>query len=326
MKLVECVPNFSTADPVIIEQIVASINHFDGAKVLHTDPDRDYNRTVITLIAEQTVVIDASFAAISKATELIDMRSHHGEHPRIGATDVYPLIPLGDSSFDECIRIAHQLANRVGTELAIPVYCYGMAAFSSDRRLLADIRRAQYEGLQEKLQSEVGKPDYGPAIFVAKTGAAVIGVRSFLIAYNINLKTEDINIARQIARKIRTSGYMDETGNRVPGKLSGIQAMGVSLSRPNRGRFTQVSTNVLDFFHSDSLHDVYEAVKTEAGTELVTGSEIVGLVPLVCLEKSMSFYNVTTVEEVIEQLGLHDLYIFDPDIKILDRHLDKWNT
>jgi glutamate formiminotransferase/formiminotetrahydrofolate cyclodeaminase len=207
MKLVECVPNFSEGrDRGVIDAIVAAIASAEGAHVLDVDPGRDANRTVVTFVAEIDRVAEAAFRGIAKAAELIDMSKQHGEHPRMGATDVCPFVPLGNASMGECVALARALGERVARDLGIPVYLYEYAATHEDRRSLASIRTGEYEGLAAKLDDPHWKPDFGAAKMNVRSGATVIGARKFLIAYNVNLNTRDKKKASDIALEIREAG------------------------------------------------------------------------------------------------------------------------
>ena len=216
-KLVECVPNFSEGrDKKVINAIVEAINSVDGVDVLDVDPGFDTNRTVVTFVGEPDAVVEGAFRGIKKASELIDMSKHHGEHPRMGATDVCPFVPVNNITVEECVELAHKLAKRVGEELKIPVYLYEYAATRPERKNLANIRKGEYEGLAEKLKDPEWKPDYGPAEFNPKSGATVIGVREFLIAYNITLNTREKLYATDIALEIREKGRPKRVGNIKP--------------------------------------------------------------------------------------------------------------
>ena len=223
MKLIECVPNFSEGiDRSLISQITSEITSISGIKLLDVDPGKDTNRTVVTFAGHPDDVIEAAYLAISKASELIDMSSHLGEHPRMGATDVCPLIPINNVTVDECIEYSHQLAQKVAKKLNIPIFMYEMSATSKDRQNLAIIRKGEYEGMSEKLKLKKWKPDYGPDKLNIKSGVTAIGVREFLIAYNINLNTSDKKIASDIALDIREAGRAkrDKKGKIVRDKQS----------------------------------------------------------------------------------------------------------
>jgi glutamate formiminotransferase/formiminotetrahydrofolate cyclodeaminase len=326
-KIIECVPNFSEGrNPDIINKIASSIKSTENVKLINIEPDRDYNRTVITFVGEPLYVKAAAFNAIFKASELIDMSKHKGEHPRIGATDVCPFIPVSDVAMGECVQFANTLGRDVGKELGIPVYLYEYAAKSVDRRNLENIRKGEYEGLREKLKNLT--PDYGPTEYndrIKKSGATVIGARFFLIAYNVNLNTKDVSIANEIAKKVRESGSLkkDETGKRIraPGMLKCVKAMGVELKRH---RLVQVSMNLTNYKET-SVHTAFETVKTQAreyGTE-VTGSEIVGLVPKDALVEAGASYIGNNSEDklikaAIKNLGLSQLNKFEPEKKIIE--------
>ncbi|MFQ5963279.1 MAG: glutamate formimidoyltransferase [Candidatus Scalinduaceae bacterium] len=329
-RIIECVPNFSEGRNLdIIGKIASSIKSIKNLKLLNVEPDKDYNRTVITFAGEPSCVKEAAFNAIATASELIDMSRHKGEHPRLGTTDVCPLVPVSNVTMDECVQIANELGRDVGEKLGIPVYLYENAAKTVERKNLANIRKGEYEGLREKLRD--WKPDYGPVEYddrVKKTGATMIGARFFLIAYNVNLNTNDIRIANEIAKKVRESGSLkrDETGQkiRVPGMLKYVKAMGVGLREYN---IAQVSMNLTNY-KKTPIHTAFEIVKTQAkeyGTE-VTGSEIVGLVPKDALVETGTFYIGKKSEEelikaALENLGLSQLNKFEPEKKIIENLL-----
>ncbi|KAA3600516.1 MAG: glutamate formimidoyltransferase [Candidatus Scalindua sp. AMX11] len=326
-KIVECVPNFSEGRNIeTIDAIEASIVSTENIKLLNRESDRDYNRTVITFAGEPSGVKTAAFRAIAKASELIDMSQQCGEHPRIGATDVCPLIPVSNVTMNECVQLAHELGRDVGERLGIPVYLYESAARLAERRNLESIRKGEYEGLRKRIKE--WRPDYGPTEYddrVRKSGATVIGARFFLIAYNINLKTQDVRIAHNIARMVRESGSLvkDVTGKerRVPGILKYVKAIGVELKEYN---ITQVSINLTNY-EETSLHKTFETVKKlsrEFGTE-TTGSEIIGLVPKKALIDAGSFYTETQsegklIEAAVENLGLSQLNRFESRKKIIE--------
>ncbi|ODS31975.1 MAG: glutamate formimidoyltransferase [Candidatus Scalindua rubra] len=329
-KIIECVPNFSEGRNLdIVDDIATSIGLIKNVKLLNVEPDRDYNRTVITFAGEPPYVKEAAFNAISTASELIDMSRHKGEHPRIGATDVCPIIPVSNATMDECVQLANVLGRAVGEELGIPVYLYEYAAKTPERRNLTNIRKGEYEGLKRKLRDWI--PDYGPSEYddkIRQSGATVIGARFFLIAYNVNLNTNNVRIANEIAKKVRESGSLvkDETGKkkRVPGMLKCVKAMGVELKEYN---ISQVSMNLTNYKET-SIYTAYETVKTQAreyGVE-VTGSEIIGLVPREALVEAGAFYIGNNSEEelintAIENLGLSQLNKFEPEKKIIEYKL-----
>lgn len=327
-RIVECVPNFSTADPVVIKEITNAIKSVTGIKLLNVEPDPDYNRVVVTLVGTPKNVGEGAFQALATATKLIDMQVHKGEHPRLGACDVTPFIPVKDVSIAECVQIAKILAERVATELGVPTYLYGEAATSDDRKLLSNIRKGQYEGISEKITQTEWKPDFGEAEFVAKSGAYVIGVRDFLIAYNVNLDSADNKVAKEVGELVRESGKLIEKDGekvRVPGQLKGIQGMGFPLERDGR-KLTQVSMNVQDFRNKAKPHEAFELVKKlseERGVK-VTGSEVVGLIPLEAVIEAGKFYlpdetnEDKLVDKAIEKMGFSDLEPFIPAKKIIE--------
>ena len=329
-KIIECVPNFSEGQNAdIIDKIAASVQSTRNVKLLNVEPDRDYNRTVITFAGEPLYVKEAAFKAISTASELIDMSQQKGEHPRIGATDVCPMIPVANVTKDECVKLSDELGKDVGEKLGIPVYLYENTARSAERRNLENIRRGEYEGLEQKLKDWI--PDYGPAEYnqkVKKSGATVIGSRFFLIAYNVNLNTRDVSIANEIAKKVRESGSMiaDGTGvkKRVPGLLKCVKAIGVELNEYN---ITQVSLNLTNYKET-SMHEVFESIKAQArehGIE-ATGSEVIGLVPKEALREAGAFYTgnsseANLIEAAMKHLGLSQLNTFEPEKKIIENLL-----
>ncbi len=334
MKLIECVPNFSEGrDRVVIDAIAAAIEGVDGVLLLDVDPGEATNRTVMTFVGEPEPVERAAYAAIATAAELIDMTTHTGEHPRMGATDVCPFVPMEGATMEDCIDIARRLGERVGTELDIPVYLYEHAAFDG-RRSLADIRRGEYEGLADR---EDG-PDFGPP-YNPTTGATAIGAREFLIAYNVNLNTSDRRLAHQVASAVRTLGtaqrdaggkiLKDENGKTVfaPGRFEEVKGLGWYIDEYGRA---QVSLNLTDYRVSP-IHEVFDACREEAAKRgmRVTGSELVGLVPLDAMLAAGDHYltaqgRTTAVPEAdrvhtaVVSLGLGELGPFDPEQKIVE--------
>jgi glutamate formiminotransferase len=279
MKIVECVPNFSEGrDKDKIRAITREIESVPGLKLLDVDPGETTNRTVVTFIGGPEAVQEAAFRAIRMAAEVIDMRGHKGAHSRIGATDVCPFIPVSGVSMADCIALARGLGQRVAAELGIPVYFYEEAALKPERRNLAAIRQGEYEGLADKFKDPEWAPDCGEPVFNAKSGATVIGAREFLIAYNINLNTPDVAIAKRIAKTIRFSS----------GGLPCVKAMGVMLESRN---LAQVSMNLTDF-EQTPVHLVFDAVCREAERHgvSVAGSEIIGLIPRKAVELSSSCF------------------------------------
>jgi glutamate formiminotransferase/formiminotetrahydrofolate cyclodeaminase len=341
-QLVECVPNFSEGrNQEIIDAIGSSVKGVDGAKLLNIEPDEDYNRTVVTFVGTPAAVVEAAFQATKTAAERIDMSKHSGEHPRIGAADVVPFIPICGVTMDDCVRLSNIYGERVARELKIPVFLYECAARMQGRKNLSDIRQGEYEGLAAKLQRPEWKPDYGGAIFNERSGATVSGARKFLIAYNVNLNTSDQKLAQEIASHIRESGraakddrgkpIMDEKGEivKLPGILKAVKAMGVFLERHG---IAQVSMNLTDF-ETTSMHAAYEEVKRQARSLGIdaTGSELVGLAPLQAILKAGEFYSggrslseQELVSLAVEKLGLNQLEPFTPRKKIIEYQIDSY--
>lgn len=327
-KIIECVPNFSTSDPTVIKEIADAIEAVEDVKLLNVDPDEDYNRVVITFVGTPESTGEAAFQGIVKATDLIDMRKHKGEHPRIGATDVCPFVPVKGVTDEECVQIACQVAERVANELKVPTYLYAKAATSEERVRLPNIRKGEYEGLPEKIVDPEWKPDFGEPIFNERSGAYVLGARDFLIAYNVNIDSEDVEIAVEIGRIVRESGWwVEKDGQKVrePGLFKGIQGMGVTLERPDR-KLTQISMNVMNYKELTKPHEVFEKIKslaTERGAN-VTGSEIVGLIPLEAILMAGKYYapdeedHGQLIKIAIDNLGLSDLDEFIPQEKIIE--------
>jgi len=308
MKLVECVPNFSEGRNMkILGAIAEAIRSTEGARLLDVDSGAGANRTVYTFAGPPGVVLEAAFNAIRVGTELIDMREHEGVHPRMGACDVCPFVPLSGITMDECVKLANRLGERVGGELGIPVYLYGEAAKKPERGRLPDIREGEYEALEKKLASPKWRPDYGPAEFNAKTGATAIGARPLLVAFNINLDTKDVQIAKEISREIRTSG----NGKR---RFDALQAKGWFIPEYDRA---QVTTNILNIDEAPlyKVFDTCSELAQELGTR-VTGSEIVGMVPRRALAGDGDDVNAA-----IDRLGLNDVGRFDPARKIIEQAL-----
>lgn len=278
-QIIECVPNFSEGrNQEKIAQLVKEVVSTEGVKLLDYSSDKDHNRTVITFCGDAKGVKEVAFKLIKKASEIIDMRYHKGEHPRIGATDVVPFIPVKNATMEECIQIAREVGEKVGSELSIPVYLYEEAATTPERKNLENIRRGEYEGFFEKIKQPEWKPDFGPQEMNPKSGATVIGARNFLIAYNVNLATDNINIANKIAKAIRFSN----------GGYRYVKAMGVELKE--RG-IVQVSMNLTDF-NKTPIYRVFETIKAEAsryGVNVI-GSEIIGLVPAKALFDVADYY------------------------------------
>ena len=330
-QIIECVPNFSEGrNREIIAAIEAEIRAVPGQKLLHSDSGFDANRTVLTFAGEPAAVCEAAFRAIKKAIELIDMRNQKGEHPRSGAADVCPLVPVSGISLEETAELARQLARRVGEELEIPVFCYEAAAFRDDRQNLAELRKGEYEGLEKSLQLPDFQPDYGKAENWRPAGASIIGARNFLAACNFNLNTTSVKIAKKIAGKVRESGVLrSENGRkvRIPGSCPGLKAIGWYMEEFG---CAQVSTNVTDL-DKTPVHSAQEAVCREAEKEgvKVTGAEPVGLLPLRVLTEAAEYYcrktgrglpadEAAQIEIAVEYLGLSDLKPFIPSQKIIE--------
>lgn len=280
MKLVECVPNFSEGRrPEVLDEIVGAMVAVEGVRLLDREMDADHNRAVVTIIGEPEAVLEGAFRGIEKASTLIDLTKHEGEHPRMGATDVCPFVPVTGVTMDDCVGLANRLGERVGGELSIPVFLYEAAAKRPERQNLAKCRKGQFEGLCDEIGKNPEKdPDYGPRKIHPTAGAIAIGARPFLIAYNINLATADLSIAKAIAKSIRHSG----------GGLRYVKALGFEIK--DRG-IVQVSINMVNF-KGTPLFRVFEMVKSEAerfGVPVI-GSEVVGLVPAEALVDVAEFY------------------------------------
>ncbi len=319
--IIECVPNFSEGrDVAKIEYIRQAIAHVEGVNVLHIDSGYDANRTVITFAGTPEGVEEAAYRAIKAASEVIDMRQQAGEHPRIGATDVMPLIPVVGMTIEDVVVISHRLSQRVATELAIPVFNYEKSAITSQRKHLESIRKGEYEHLQKKMSSPEWKPDYG-AVFNAKSGATVIGARPFLLAYNINLNTLDVKVAKTIAALIRESGSI-VNGKRQKGYFCGVKAIGWDM--PEYG-MTQVSTNIthIELVTLSQLYEKVKALAAEQGVDVV-GSELIGLAPLKCLLDAGRFYAPTlenekeVITKAIDALGLNSVVPFELEKRIIE--------
>ncbi len=280
-KLVECVPNFSEGRrPEVIEAIADEVRNVPGVKLLDVKADASHNRVVVTFVGEPQAVKQAAFNCCKKAAELIDMEKQHGEHPRIGATDVIPFIPVKNMSMEECVQLADELAQEIATKLNIPVYLYEEAAKIPGRKALPDIRKGQYEGLKTEISKPERRPDYGPAQMHPTAGATVVGARQFLIAYNINLDTSDVSIAKKIANCIREA----------KGGYKYVRAMGVTVQIGDRD-IAQVTINMVNY-QGTPLFRVFETVKSEAaryGVNVI-GSEIIGLSPMQALLDVAEFY------------------------------------
>jgi glutamate formiminotransferase/formiminotetrahydrofolate cyclodeaminase len=335
MKIVECVPNFSEGrNEHTLDQMQKSLSGIKNCKLLSFEPDADYNRVVVTMAGDENGILEGALAISRTAAQLIDMTNHKGEHPRLGAIDVVPFVPVKNVTMDECVKISEAYAKQASRELKIPIYLYENAARKPDRQNLASIRKGEYEDLAEKLKDENWKPDFGTNKFNPKLGGTVTGARFFLIAYNVNIKSEDVKYAKEIGEILRESGYSkrDENGNvikeegkavKVSGRLKSVKGMGVALEKY---KMTQVSMNLTNY-NITPIHVAYEEVKKEAtrlGVE-VTGSEIVGLVPLEALMLTGKYYaeeknldEKALVDLAIDKLGLNDLHPFVKMDKIID--------
>ena len=336
-KIVECVPNFSEGrDMGIIKQITDEIEKVEGAILLDVDPGADTNRTVVTFVGTPEAVKEAAFRAIKKAAELIDMSKHKGAHPRMGATDVCPFVPVSGVTMEDCVQIAREVGERVARELGIPVYLYEEAATRPERRSLADIRVGEYEGLPEKLKDPEWKPDFGEPVFNPKSGATVIGAREFLIAYNLNVNTRDRKLAHRVALRIREKGRIvkkkDGTKERVPGRLKDVRAIGWYI--PEYG-YAQISVNLTNY-KITPLWKLFEVACEEAeGLGLrITGSELVGLIPKeAMLESGRHFLEkmgkcpAVPEKELIHiavlSMGMDQTHPFKPEEKIIEYRIAK---
>lgn len=340
-RFIECVPNFSEGRSIeTINAIADTIRSVDGVRVLHIDRGEAANRTVITFVGPANAVVEAAFRMVKRAAELIDMRHHHGEHPRIGATDVLPIIPLKGISLAECAELARKLAERIYKELGIPTYCYEAAAYCPEHVNLADCRRGEYEGLREKMGDPVMRPDFGGGEYTeqaARSGATVVGARNFLIAVNFNLGTTSRDVATAIAARVRASGEVqrDTEGNvlrdtrgktvRRPGLLRGCKAIGWYIEEYG---CAQVSMNINDITLCP-IHKAYETVCMVAqklGYE-VTGTELIGLIPEQCMldagryfadKESIPYANAQELTRIaVDAMRMDDLCPFDVESKIL---------
>ena len=346
-KLIECVPNFSEGrDLDIIRQITAAIESADGVSLLDVDPGASTNRTVVTFVGSPKAAVEAAFRGIQKAAELIDMRKHKGAHPRMGATDVCPFVPISNVSWEEAIACANELGQRVGDELNIPVYLYEKAAKDKSRSNLAIIRAGEYEGFFDKIKDPAWKPDFGPSVFNEKSGATAIGARAFLIAYNVNLNTKAVRRAMSVAFDVRENGriktedgtpsgkpVLDQSGEpvRIPGMLKHVKAIGWYVEEYGIAQVSMNLTNV----EETPLHAAFDACNESASKRglRVTGSEIVGMLPKKCLVDAGKYFlrkqkcsEGASEEELIDiairSMGLNELKPFDPKEKIIEFKMD----
>ncbi len=349
-QLIECVPNFSEGrDMNIINQITAEIDKIDGVKLVDVDPGHATNRTVVTMVGTPEEVLEAAFQSIKKAQELIDMRQHHGAHPRFGATDVCPLVPVANISMEEVVKLAHKLAARIGDELEIPIYCYEEAAVNDIRKNLANCRSGEYEALADRIITKEWKPDYGPNVWtdkVAKSGATAVSARNFLVAINFNLNTTSTRRANAIAFDVRERGRSKREGNSltgkiikdengkpvmIPGTLKYTKAIGWFIEEYGVAQISMNMTNIIE----TPIHIAFEEVSAKARARglRVTGSELVGVVPLDAIleagryylkmqQRSVGVSDKELIKIAVKSLGLDELYPFEPDKKIIEYILD----
>ncbi|PVX52469.1 glutamate formiminotransferase/formiminotetrahydrofolate cyclodeaminase [Balneicella halophila] len=342
-KIIECVPNFSEGnDMQVIKQITDVIEAVDGVSLLDVDPGKATNRTVVTFVGTPDEVVEAAFQAIKKSSELIDMSKHKGEHPRFGATDVCPFIPVANISMEETVEYARKLAKKVGDELGLAVYCYESAALTPERKNLAKVRSGEYEGLAKKLKTDAGKPDFGSDEFNPNFGAVAVGARNFLIAYNVNLNTTSTRRANAIAFDVRERGRVkreggkltgkilrDEKGNPInePGTLKSVKAIGWFIEEYG---VAQISMNLTDISVT-SIHKAFDEVcdKAQKRGIRVTGSELVGLIPLDAMleagryflrkqKRSTGVSDAELIKIAVKTMGLDELAPFDPEEKIIE--------
>lgn len=342
-QLIECVPNFSEGrDPDVIQAITAAMASAEGVTLLDVDPGKATHRTVVTIVGDADAVVEGAFRGIAKAAELIDMRQHQGEHPRFGATDVCPFIPVADATMEDCIACARRLGERVGSELGIPVYLYERAASAPHRRNLAGVRAGEYEGIPEKITQEKWAPDFGPATFNARSGNIAIGARDFLVAFNVNLNTTSVRRANSVAFDVREAGRVKREGDPVTGPVV-TDADGKPLREPGACKavkgigwyieeygIAQISMNLTDLSVTP-VHVAFDACVDSAHRRglRVTGSELVGLMPLKALldagryflEKQQRSVGVSERELIhiaVKSMGLDELGPFDPREKIIE--------
>jgi glutamate formiminotransferase/formiminotetrahydrofolate cyclodeaminase len=346
-EVIECVPNFSEGrDHEVIRQITGAIESVDGISLLNVDPGASTNRTVVTFAGNPDAAVEAAFRGIQKAAELIDMRKHKGAHPRMGATDVCPFIPVSNVSWEEAVACAHALGKRVGEELKIPVYLYEKAARDKSRSNLSVIRSGEYEGFFEKIKEPAWKPDFGPSVFNEKSGATVIGAREFLVAYNVNLNTRAVRRATSVAFDVRENGrvktedgtprgkpVLDANGEpvRVPGMLKHVKAIGWYVEEYGMAQVSMNLTNI----EETPLHAAFDACHEAASKRglRVTGSEVVGMLPKKCLVEAGKYFlrkqqwsEGASEEELIaiaiRSMGLNELKPFDPKERIIELKME----
>ena len=342
-KIIECVPNFSEGrDMGIIRQITDAIESVEGIKLLDVDPGKDTNRTVVTFVGNPEAVSEAAFLSVKKASEVIDMSKHHGAHPRMGATDVCPFVPVSGITMEETVSVAHKVAERIGNELDIPVYCYENAARKPERRNLANCRSGEYEGLRKKLADPEWKPDFGPSVFNERAGATAVGARDFLVAFNVNLNTTSTRRANAIAYDVREKGRPEREGDKVtgkivkdendekvmiPGSLKSVKAIGWYIKEYGIAQISMNLTNI----SVTPVHIAFDEVcrKADARGVRVTGSELVGLIPLKSLldagryflarqQLSSGVSDDELIKIAIRSMGLNDIHQFKPEEKIIE--------
>ncbi len=342
-QLIECVPNFSEGkDMSVIKQITDEIEKIADVKLLDVDPGAATNRTVVTLVGSPDQVIEAAFQAVKKAAEVIDMRKHKGEHPRMGATDVCPLVPVAGISMEETVEYARKLAKRIGEDLGISVYCYEYAAFKEERKNLANCRAGEYEGMADKVQTAEWKPDFGPTKLNARAGVTAVGARDFLVAFNVNLNTTSTRRANAIAFDVRERGRTKREGNPVtgkivkdgngkpvmiPGSLKAVKAIGWFIEEYGVAQISMNLTNIT----ITPVHVAYDEVYKKANERgiRVSGSELVGLIPLQAMldagkyflrmqNRSLGISEKELLKIAIKSMGLDELKPFNPEEKIIE--------
>lgn len=345
-QLIECVPNFSEGvDMEVIGRITSKVESIEGVKLLDVDPGKATNRTVVTFVGSPESVLEAAFLAVKMASEIIDMSKHSGEHPRFGATDVCPLVPVSGITMEETVEYAHKLAERIGSEIGIPVYCYENAALNDKRKNLATVRSGEYEGLKEKLAEPEWKPDFGPADFIPRTGAIAVGARDFLVAYNTNLNTTSTRRANAIAFDVRERGRTKREGDQItgkivkdaegkpvmiPGSLKEVKAIGWFIEEYGVAQISMNLTNI----SVTPVHVAFDEVckRADARGMRVTGSELVGLVPLNAMldagryflkkqQRSTGVSDSELIKIAVKSMGLDELGPFDPEEKIIEYQL-----
>ncbi|MEA1886625.1 MAG: glutamate formimidoyltransferase [Bacteroidota bacterium] len=342
-QIIECVPNFSEGkDTAVIKKITDAIESVEGISLLDVDPGKDTNRTVVTFVGSPEEVAEAAFKAVKTASEVIDMSKHKGAHPRMGATDVCPLVPVTGISMDETVKYARKLAEKIGSELSIPVYCYENAAYSDQRRNLASCRAGEYEGLKKKLSDPAWKPDHGPAVFNPRTGATAVGARDFLVAYNINLNTTSTRRANAVAFDVREKGRVKREGHpltgkivrdkegkpvMIPGSLKKVKAIGWYIEEYGVAQISMNLTNI----SITPVHIAFDEVCKSAQSRglRVTGSELVGLIPLKAMldagryflrkqKRSTGVPDSELIKIAVKSMGLDELVKFKPEEKIIE--------